>query len=319
MTARGGAASGADVERSSLRLGAKQATGGQGHIHELLDEPGLLFKEFYNGRPDSHALSSLVGERLRLSPGDRAMLDSQAAWPLCRVTEGGQATGFLMNRVPDAFMWRTSGGNARLTEAQYLLRPTKVAFQSVPQPTPEERLELVRAYVALLDRLHDWGLVFGDISHANLLWSIAPVPAVHLIDCDGVRRMGGNPVLPQADTPDWDDPLVSQGRPTLDSDRYKIALLVVRILSRTPYARPGEEWFPVPGVLNDRQLSTVTRLLTQAAGAAGSRPDMRQWAAALSDRRTIPLMRPVPRQPLTVDDVMLDDSPSARRIIRLRP
>ncbi|MFD9373045.1 hypothetical protein ACFWA6_35845 [Streptomyces sp. NPDC060020] len=318
MTARTGTATGIDVERRSLRLGAQLTSGGQGHIHELSDEPGLIYKEFYNGRPDPHALDALVKLRQRLPAADRAALDAQAAWPLCRVTEGGTVLGFLMNRVPAAFAWQSLGGKTMMAEVQYLLRPAKPAYQALPQPTPEQRLELARAYVALFGRLHDWGLVFGDVSHANLLWTLHPLPAVHLIDCDGARRIGSNPVLPQAHTPDWDDPLAPAGHPTLDSDRYKAALLAGRVLACDPYLRPEDPWHPVPGTLNETQRTAVERLLRQAAGPYGARPDMRQWASALSDRRTIPLRPPTPRRSLPVDADMLD-APPARRTIQLRP
>ncbi|MFE9929507.1 hypothetical protein [Streptomyces sp. NPDC005533] len=318
MTARTGAATGIDVELRALRLGHRLASGGQGHIHELSDEPGLIFKEFYNGRPDPHALDALVKRRQSLPAAEQAVLDAQAAWPLCRVTEGGRVIGFLMNRVPGAFAWKSLGGKTMLAEIQYLLRPAKPAYQSLPQPTPEQRLELARACVALLGRLHDWGLVFGDVSHANLLWSVRPLPAVHLIDCDGARRIGSIPVLAQANTPDWDDPLAPPGHPTLDSDRYKVSLLVGRVLACDPYLRPADAWHPVPGTLNDTQRAAVERLLRQAAGPYGARPDMRQWASALSERKTIPWSPPAPRPALTVDPAMLD-GPSARRTIRLRP
>lgn len=55
--------------------------------------------------------------------------------------------------------------------------------------------------------LHTKALIIGDVSMNNVLWAGAGgQPAtIFLIDCDGIRKLGQRPVLPQADTPDWHD------------------------------------------------------------------------------------------------------------------
>ncbi|MGA4960185.1 hypothetical protein [Streptomyces lavendulocolor] len=289
---------GGDVALSALRLLDRVGDGGQGEVHVVDGPTGVLYKAYRPAlRPDGGALAELVRVRRDLEPADRDWLDERAAWPLCRVTDGGRVTGFLMRRAPDSMTWRAPGGGTKLTELAYLLRPAKPAWQAVVQPTPPERYALAVAVVEVVDRLHAMGLVLGDLSQANVLWTVRPAPAVHLLDCDGVRPAGRPPVLAQADTIDWNDPKAPPGAVTVDSDRYKAALAVGRILAQDAYAAPGTVFSPVPGVLDERREAAVRRLFAQAAGPFGSRPALGEWRTALAGRGVIKLMaaRPAPR------------------------
>ncbi|MEK2489450.1 hypothetical protein WN990_07810 [Kitasatospora purpeofusca] len=302
---------GADVDLALLPPGAEAGRGGQGLVRRLDGVPGVLFKRYLEpGRVHGPALAELVALRLSLLPDDRNRLDAQAAWPLCRVVDGLRCVGFLMREAPASMTWRTTSGGSRLTEAQYLLYPEKPATQGVVRPDPEQRLALVLELVGLIDRLHRLGLVIGDLSHANVLWSVLPGPAVHLLDCDGIRRVGTVPVLEQADTPNWSDPLATHGgAASVDSDRYKTALLIGRTLAQDPYLAPGAPFEPLPGMLTDRQLSLVRRTWEQAAGPYGSRPDPTAWLLALGGRSSIPLTRtpaPPPPPPRPVDPRLFD-------------
>ncbi|MFC5665473.1 hypothetical protein ACFP3U_21160 [Kitasatospora misakiensis] len=315
-------AGGADVELALLPVGPEAGRGGQGSVQRLDGYPGLLFKRYLDpARVHGPALAELVGLRLALPPADRDQLDAQAAWPLCRVVDGPRCVGFLMREAPPSMTWRTAGGAAKLTEAQFLLYPEKPATQGVVRPGPEQRLALVLELVGLVDRLHRWGLVIGDLSHANVLWSVRPEPAVHLLDCDGIRRVGAAPVLEQADTPDWSDPLSPHGSAaSVDSDRYKAALLVGRTLAQDPYVAPGAPLDPLPGVLTDRQLGMVRRVWEQAGGPYGTRPDPTAWLLALGGRGSIPLApgaAPLPR-PARPVDARLFDGRAPRGSIRLQ-
>ncbi|QGV80286.1 hypothetical protein [Streptomyces ficellus] len=290
---------GEDVPLSGLRLLDRIGDGGQGEVHAVAGPPGILYKAYRPAlRPDGGALAALVRVRRDLVPDERDWWDERTAWPLCRVTDGGRVTGFLMRRAPDSMTWRPpGGGGTKLTELAYLLRPAKAAWRAVVQPTPEERYALAVAVVDLVDRLHAMGLVLGDLSQANVLWTVRPAPAVHLLDCDGIRQAGRGPVLAQADTIDWNDPLAPPGAVTVDSDRYKAALALGRILAQDPYTAPGTVFAPVPGVLDERREAAVRRLYVQAAGPFGSRPSLGEWRTALSGRGVIKLLaaRPAPR------------------------
>ncbi len=311
-------ADGADVPLGTLTLGIRVGDGGQGEVYDV-DGPGrLLYKSYREPRKvDGGELGALVALRQGLAPADRDRLDRETAWPLCRVMDGGRVTGFLMHRAPDSMTWRTSRGDTRLTELSYLLRAPKAAWQAVQQPSPAERYALVVAVVELFQWLHALGLVVGDVSQANVLWTVRPGPAPYLLDCDGVRLVGRPPVLEQADTPDWHDPLASPGSVTVDSDRYKVALLVGRVLGQDAYAAPGTPLQPLPGVLDDRRENAVRALWDQAAGPRGSRPHLGQWRTALAGRDTIRLLAAEP-PPKPVVDRSKFDGPRHRGRIPLR-
>ncbi|MEU6374106.1 hypothetical protein [Streptomyces sp. NPDC046909] len=309
---------GADVPLGGLTLGERVGDGGQGEVYDVGGPGRLLYKSYREPhKADGNELAALVALRQGLAASDRARLDRETAWPLCRVVDAGRVTGFLMHRAPDAMTWRTSRGDTRLTELSYLLRAPKAAWQEVAQPSPAERYALVVAVVELFRWLHELGLVVGDVSQANVLWTVRPGPAPYLLDCDGVRLVGRPPVLQQADTPDWHDPLAPPGTVTVDSDRYKVALVVGRVLSQDAYTAPGKPLTLLPGVLDDRRENAVRALWGQAAGPTGSRPHLAQWRTALAGRETIKLIAAAPAPRPAVDRSKFD-GPRQRGRISLR-
>ncbi|MFF3613398.1 hypothetical protein [Streptomyces sp. NPDC002580] len=309
---------GADVSLGPLALGARIGDGGQGEVYDVTGPDGLLYKSYREpGKVDGAELAALVALRQGLAAADRERLDRETAWPLCRVVDGGRVTGFLMRRAPGSMTWRTGRGETRLTDLSYLLRPPRPAWQAVAQPSPAERYALVVAVLGLFRWLHTLGLVVGDVSHANVLWTVRPAPAPYLLDCDGVRMAGRPPVLEQADTPDWHDPLAAAGTATVDSDRYKTALLVGRVLSQDAYVSPGTSLNPLSGVLDDRRAGAVRALWEEASGPRGTRPHLAQWCTALAGRDTIRLVAAEPG-PRPVVDRSKFDGPRTRGHITLR-
>jgi hypothetical protein len=133
-----------------------------------------------------------------------------------------------------------------------------------------------------------------------VLWAGAPRPRIMLLDCDGMRREGRDPVLPQAETLDWNDPLAGPGTkttPTIDRDCYKLALAVLRILTRSLDARPTPATTVDPGLFEQPDTAQrVESLLRQAGGPVGSRPTAKQWALALSGRTFVPVTTPAQRR-----------------------
>ncbi|MGW4194611.1 hypothetical protein [Streptomyces sp. NPDC005004] len=308
---------GADILRSSLALGDVVGSGGQGEVHAVAGG-SLLFKQYrIPAAVDGNALADLVAFRQALARDDRSRLDALAAWPLCRVVEGGRAVGFLMRRAPATMTWRTAAGATKLLELQYLIRPPKVAWKEVSQPTPEQRKALAVACAEAIGWFHDAGLVIGDISQANVLWTLTQDTSVYFLDCDGFRRVGRAPVQAQAATPEWNDPLVPSTEASVDTDSYKTGLTVARVLSQEPYLTPAQELRAVSGCLNERQEAAARRLFAQAAGPRGTRPRPSEWLTALGDRGTIALTAVTPRPRPSIDHSVLD-GPRTRTPINLR-
>jgi hypothetical protein len=308
----------AQLQESSLQLGAELGKGGQGTVHDLLGPgDGFVYKKFLT--PDAvngAELQNLVSLPQNLPGSDRVRLLSQTAWPLAQVIAGGRVSGFVMSKVPDLY-WGDQHGRRRLRDLGYLLGEPKALWGAIRPPDDTGRLELVRRIAALFQLLHARGLVVGDVSTQNMMWSADPL-GVFLLDCDSFRLVGRPPVTAQPATQDWNDPLQTVSGPDQDTDRYKLALLIGRILSRDLYVRPGAPPSLVPG-LPARVNAEVSARFADAAGPRGVRPGADQWALALSDRGTIvlpplPPVRtppPLPRAPL--------DQVSPRPTIQLRP
>ncbi|ACY97075.1 hypothetical protein [Thermomonospora curvata] len=282
-----------DRPRSSLRLEDEPlGEGGQGVVTRVLGNEKLVYKEYLQnaGRPFAPALAELVEFGRGLPSADSRSLFEQSAWPLARVVHKGAVTGFLMREIPPEFTGPIGGKN-RPVELQYLLYKPNHTWQSLHLPDGPGRVEIATAAVRFIDFLHSHRFVLGDISFRNLLWSQTRPYRIFMLDCDGVRRHGGEPVLPQAQTPEWDDPHLPKTGLDLDTDRYKIALLVGRVLSRNAYVRPGQKLELVEGV-DSHVADAVTRLFDRAAAPHGLRPTAREWLQALSGRKWIAVKPP---------------------------
>ncbi|MFE3458131.1 hypothetical protein ACFXKD_11340 [Nocardiopsis aegyptia] len=291
---------GADVDRGSLVLGEVLGRGGQGEVYRVEggSHAGLVYKEYMRADADPSALDRLVAMPVhRFTETERARLYALSSWPLARVVADGAVTGFLMREIPERFVGRVRGGRTQLRELQYLIFEPKPMWGEITPPDVQGRLEIVRRYTSLFQLLHARGLVVGDVSMSNLLWTADGGIDVFMLDCDGVRESGRSPVLPQAQTPDWNDPELPPTGADLETDRYKLALLVGRVLSRHKNVRPGEPLELLPG-LPSAVADAVTRRFAWAAAGYGCRPDAHQWGVALGGRAEIPVDRPVPPRPV---------------------
>lgn len=314
----------ADVDEATLRLGDELGSGGQGRVLRVPGHPGLVFKQYKVPGADPAALKLLVDLPAQLQQPDRDLLYGQTSWPLARVFNKGQLSGFLMQEIPGRFFGANSAGNKKLRELQYLVYQRKPMWGDIVPAagvSAATRIEVAREFVKLIATLHGRGLVIGDVSMANVLWTGAGGGAatIFVIDCDGIRKLGSRPVLPQADTLDWDDPRQPPSGPDLDTDRYKLALLVGRVLSMSPYIRPAAPLPFVPDV-PAQAAARLTALWNQAAGAYGSRPAANEWLMALSNRQEIALPPlPAVRQRPVLPQRPLEDPTAPRPVIKLPP
>lgn len=315
----------ADVEETALSVGAELGSGGQGTVYRVDGQPGLVFKRYKVTGADPDALKILVDLPAQLPPSERNRLHASTAWPLARVYDKGQLSGFLMQEIPSRFTAANDAGGIKLRELQFLVYPRKPLWGQIVPPdgvSAQARIAVAREFTHLVSLLHSKALIVGDVSMNNVLWTGTDgAPAsIFLIDCDGIRKLGSRPVLRQAETLDWNDPQQPASGPNLDTDRYKLALLVGRVLSVSAYARPGEPLALVPGV-PDRVAERVLATWQRAAGPQGSRPGPAEWALALSDREEIILAPPPPvrQRPLLPRQPLEGDSAQTRPVIQLRP
>jgi hypothetical protein len=313
-----------EVDEATIQFGEELGSGGQGRVLRVPGHPGLVFKQYKVAGADPAALKLLVDLPAQMQQPELESLYAQASWPLASVFNKGVLSGLLMQEIPGDFLGTNSAGSKKLRELQYLVYPRKPMWGDIVPPngvSTEVRIEVVREFVKLVTTLHGKGLVIGDVSMSNVLWKGAaggPV-AIFLIDCDGIRKLGSRPVLPQAETLDWNDPLQPATGPDLDTDRYKVALLVGRVLTMSPYVRPGDPLPFVTGVAAPIA-ARVTQLWEKTNGPYGTRLAANQWLIALNNREEIVLKPPPPVRQVLLPRKPLDGDPTASRpIIKLPP
>jgi len=300
---------GAPVRLEDLRVGGLLAEGGEGKVYQLPLQPHLVYKSYR--RPlDPAIVEELVSwPRRALDTQRRATVAAAAAWPESAVlnTEGLVA-GLLVPRAPKRYALRHRDGATRLATLSYLT--TDPAHRAVayglqlPSPAGPERFGLVYALARLLEAFDagDPRVGHGDLSTKNVLWSLQRGPEVFVIDCDNAERFDrsgrplGDPGRRRAMTPNWDDPAVTRGsNPTVESDRYSLALIFLRVVGAANFPmqarqRSGEPIsvdFPLPPeLLSDALLGPGAPLWALcerglSLSAPGERPPASAWVAAL--------------------------------------
>jgi hypothetical protein len=246
------------VRLDELRVGELLAEGGEGRVFELPTQPHLVLKRYR--RPTRRDfLEEIVAWPGSIGDAERAArVKAATAWPAVTVVTGPAdapaqpaGAGVLLPRAPRRFALRHRDGTTRLATLSYLTAdPAHRAIAyglSLPEPVGPERLGLVYALARLLDAFEaaNSPVSHGDLSTKNVLWSLQRGPEVFVIDCDNCERLGsdrqprspgagpaaGDGVRRRAMTPNWDDPAIRAGaNPTLESDRYSLALIFLRVV-----------------------------------------------------------------------------------------
>jgi DNA-binding helix-hairpin-helix protein with protein kinase domain len=274
------------VSTLDIDRGAQIGEGGTGRVYEIPSRPDLLFKEYRLGvlqRPDE--LVRLVQWRWALDGVNRVTLDATTAWPNAVVVgPDGAIVGVLIPRASARFV-RVHQGVSQLREIQWMTFPERAARLGWTIPEPLVRLRLVAEFARLLVFFRRHGIIHGDISGKNLLWSVDSKPSVFMLDCDGAILEPGKSALPTVYTPGWTDTRVMRKErddPDSDSDVFGLALIFMRLYFGRHIDVPGDarkltvpEWPPpVPELLH---------LTGQSLGNRVPRPDPESWASALDD------------------------------------
>ncbi|WP_143163042.1 aminoglycoside phosphotransferase family protein [Couchioplanes caeruleus] len=226
-----------------------------------------------------------------IPPGDANEIRARAAWPTAVVERHGRVSGFLMARVPPAFLVRMrfpSGYHEKLGQVQLLLNDARYLAARDLAVDDRFRLSLLRDTARTLEIFHRLGVVVGDLSPNNLCFSLGPRPRGFFIDCDGMR-IHDRTVLPQLETQDWQTPGSGEPLGTTATDSYKFALLCIRLFA-------GDQSSRDPGVLLRAGTEIHGLAVRGLATDAGGRPSSAEWRtafdAAVSGRTSVRAGRP---------------------------
>jgi DNA-binding helix-hairpin-helix protein with protein kinase domain len=267
------------VRLDELRVGDLLAEGGEGRVFELPSRPHLVLKRYRRPTRRDFLEEIVAWPDVIASPELVQRVRAATAWPAVTVLTGTTAAGepvdgagVLLPRAPRRFALRHRDGTTRLATLSYLTADPAhraVAYGlALPEPVSPERLGLVYALARVLEAFEAAGspVGHGDLSTKNVLWSLQRGPEVFVIDCDNCERFGPDrrPLTPggrrRAMTPNWDDPAVPAGtNPTLESDRYSLALVFLRVV--------GAANFPIQA--RQRQGGPITVEFAVPAGRFG--------------------------------------------------
>lgn len=268
--------------------GSPIGSGGQGTVMDVPGHPDLAVKIF--AQPIDRATEEFDRVRTRglnvismLGTGDFVLCFPQEARG-----ENGRLAGYVMPKLTPEYYFEvaTGRGQPRRTERSLSWALPRPSAFSIPfTVTDADRLALVKLIAQWLRAMHEHDLVYGDLSWANLAFSVDQKPRIAVFDFDQTRVVGDRSFtgMPPAATVDWHDALAPDGPATPDTDRYKFALLAYRmIVSKDLHSviDPDEVGDAVAG-LSPGQVARVRALWRRAAGQWGTRPSLAEWVDAL--------------------------------------
>jgi hypothetical protein len=149
--------------------------------------------------------------------------------------------------------------------------------------------------------LDAYGVVFGDVSMRNLLWSASGGGGGYLIDCDTAQT--DPPRSPSPLTMDWEDPHVA-GDPAhqpadLASDRYKLTLVVYRAVVRHPTRRPPATMKEIHATMSEPVPNALVGLLLAGSGPdRPARPRPADWLSVMDSWLPPDWAEPTPPEPV---------------------
>ncbi len=201
--------------------------GGEGAVWTIQDEPQLCAKIWRQPTP---AVVDKLSEILGLYTVDRAEI---AAWPRELVRRAdGEPCGFVMERLEG---WLPLFRGYQIKSRQQWLPTAKFGFL----------VRLARNAAACVERVHQAGMVIGDINESNMLINGRAV--AKLIDVDSFQlRVDGRLFPCEVAKPEYMAPELAANPEidrTTEQDRFALAVLLFQILcfGRHPFSGRAAE------------------------------------------------------------------------------
>jgi hypothetical protein len=334
-------AAGIRVREADLGARALIGSGAATEVHRLDSftvpgyDGGLALVRVREGQAapwNSAVLSRLVALRWGLDARERGMLDAAAAWPLA-VVEGddGGVVGCLVPLAAHPFYYVPSDepGLGKATQnAKWLIvapkRARRAGAAAVGERDVVARATVLARVCLVLEVLHRQGVVFGDLSERAVLFGAGDVAEAFVVGCEGAAFAGEGAL--QRNSAGWaapeavGDEVEGDGHPdvsltrepsvqTVQSDRYKLGLLVLRVLAPAGDGlERSRDASRVLGVVDE----TGQRMMRAALDAdAEERPTAGQWYEYLRSVILGQLAAPVLRR-VSVDPVLVAEGDEVR-------
>lgn len=234
--------------------GPEWARGGEARLWKDPDDERFLIKVFYDEqgvspRPRTGAaalhLVELTSVADRLLPSEWFELVEHFAWPVglygpsldqieaIRVPLAGPS--FFID-IDFTFGRENKPLDLGYLITNYLERPIVVS-NSAPKPEPSDRAEIALSCARSLQMIWRQGMLYGDLSAKNILWTTGPRPRAFFLDVESCRQIGEAGVF----SPDWKPAAHLDGR--IEGERSLFARLVWRI-----FAHSRNDALPAVGV-----------------------------------------------------------------------
>lgn len=234
--------------------GAPVARGGRGVIYSARPKKMLSPEIVLNGRyllkcpkmsgasVSGEAIASHLDQINRRLKNEYSFFKSRLALPLAVVENKGQFLGYLMPEFTQGCYFKKTYSDGEVKDS---LRELKVFLNKrserdlfgVPNLEAAQRLAIVVDMLETLAKLHENGLVVGDLSGSNLVVQDKSArksnQRVIFLDVDSFSYPGGAHPLGSESTIHWRSPeeLTNPGAaPTRESDVYKAGLVIIRLL-----------------------------------------------------------------------------------------
>ncbi|MCK9632244.1 MAG: hypothetical protein M0R30_11470 [Methanoregula sp.] len=233
-----------DSHGTTLRLGKRIGSGGEGDVYELLAAPHTTVAKIYKKPLDAHKQ-----EKLRLmARGCNDDLEDISAWPtdiLC-TRPGGPVVGFLMPRIADA------------KPIHMLYGPTH-RKETFPHADWRFLVRAAKNLAAAFSVIHKYGYVIGDVNEGNIL--VDDKACVRLIDCDSFQvRSHERLYYCEVGVAHFTPPELQKSTNfrlarTANHDNFGLAILIFQLLflGRHPYAGvySGKEDMPIEKAIDE--------------------------------------------------------------------
>lgn len=176
-------------------------------------------------------------------PSDAELMKAAFAWPLEVFGDVGRIQAFTMDTAPDDahFELRMKNGNRsrRLLQLDFLIDASFFNSRAIDSSSAvvfslQDRIELAINICDSIMVLHEYGLVYQDVSSKNIVARRSEPRTCFILDADSITTPDGAISKPIG-SPTWEVPT---GLDPFGIDRARLALMVLRLIVQGHSVRP---------------------------------------------------------------------------------